>query len=72
MKLSVKLGPPIDRWDLGFKIINWGLLFVLLLLSTLTLNPLQSSSQTQWYKYPGNPIFKTGNAGEWDRNIFST
>jgi len=26
-----------------------------------------ASSQTGWYKYPGNPVLKQGGAGEWDR-----
>ncbi|MEZ5083835.1 MAG: histidine kinase dimerization/phospho-acceptor domain-containing protein, partial [Bacteroidales bacterium] len=30
-----------------------------------------SDAQTSWYKYPGNPVFKHGESGEWDYLIFS-
>ena len=30
-----------------------------------------SDAQTTWYKYPGNPVFKHGESGEWDYLIFS-
>jgi len=26
------------------------------------------SAQTQWYKYPGNPVFEFGKRSEWDQN----
>jgi len=31
---------------------------------------IHSLAQTEWYKYPGNPIFQGGKEGEWDKNIF--
>ena len=36
------------------------LLFLLIISSIAT-------AQTQWYKYPGNPVFKPGKSGEWDK-----
>jgi len=41
-------------WCLGFTI-----LFVLLSTSI--------AAQTEWYKYPGNPVFEYGKSGEWDQ-----
>jgi signal transduction histidine kinase/DNA-binding response OmpR family regulator/predicted GH43/DUF377 family glycosyl hydrolase len=32
--------------------------------------PLQSSTQSTWYKYPGNIAFESGSKGEWDENTF--
>ncbi len=28
-----------------------------------------SNAQTNWYKYPGNPVFEPGKKGDWDQNI---
>ncbi len=36
-------------------------LMVLIIISSLSI------AQTQWYKYPGNPVFKPGKSGEWDK-----
>jgi len=47
---------------LGFGI--WCLVFFSLLLIH---NP--STSQTQWYKYPGNPVFLPGKSGDWDQGL---
>lgn len=39
-------------------------LFLIVLSFTLT---FPSTAQTQWYKYPGNPVFQPGKSGEWDQ-----
>jgi signal transduction histidine kinase/DNA-binding response OmpR family regulator/predicted GH43/DUF377 family glycosyl hydrolase len=31
---------------------------------------IHSLAQTDWYKYPGNPVFQAGKEGEWDENLF--
>jgi len=40
-------------------------IFTIFILSIFT-NP-DALSQTTWYKYPGNPVFKPGKEGEWDK-----
>jgi len=41
-----------------------------LIVIILLLVCIHSLAQTEWYKYPGNPIFQGGKEGEWDENLF--
>jgi len=46
-----------------------GIFIILIFLFSLSFSV---SAQTKWYKYPGNPVFKNGEPGEWDRRLYAS
>ncbi|MCK4678763.1 MAG: hypothetical protein KAT48_11575 [Bacteroidales bacterium] len=41
-----------------------------LLIGLLLFIAIQLFAQTKWHKYPGNPMFHSGKASDWDENLF--
>ena len=58
----------VNIWDLvpgiylGFGIWNLGFKIMCLVFCSLLLNPLNTTAQTKWYKYPGNLEFHGGDS----------
>jgi tetratricopeptide (TPR) repeat protein/predicted GH43/DUF377 family glycosyl hydrolase len=55
----------LSHWNLGFEFYLLSGICCLML-NLFFIIPLHSISQATWHKYPGNPVFQPGKAGEWD------